>query len=329
MLFEDSIDVFSDRSFDDVDDSEPILSLALNEALARRSIFDRDSALAPASSESAESDEEEELETITQTLAVQIAEDLFPEAVVEVEEYNEEIAAIEAQIARIQHPRPRSHSASSQAAAITSLEFDFEDDDENDDIFSDSTFFSLGDVMEICSGRKSRSPSNISPVSSPPPSPESCYHGSPIPNERPLKPSSSQSLEEDEIVIVSVRPAPMPEAPSSTEAEHAKRRARSQSPPAPPQLPVDLIPIETVPSLSAGVAGASAAAALKKRKASPKQPSKKKAPPRKELKVEETVVPAQVSVPSPEKPSLYQGEVLRISKLRHEEDADIDIGDDF
>jgi hypothetical protein len=44
----------------------------------------RSSALAPASSESAESDEEMDLQAITQRLAVQIAEDLFPEAIVEV-----------------------------------------------------------------------------------------------------------------------------------------------------------------------------------------------------------------------------------------------------
>jgi hypothetical protein len=51
---------------------------------------------------------------------------------------------------------------------------DFDDDDENDDIFSDDVFFSLGNFMEICSGRKAGTPSALTtPVSSPPPSPES------------------------------------------------------------------------------------------------------------------------------------------------------------
>jgi hypothetical protein len=44
---------------------------------------------------------------------------------------------------------------------------------------------------------------------------------------------------------------------------------------------------------------------------------------------EPIVLPVLVASPVSEKPSLFQGEVLRISKLRHEEDDDIDIGDDF
>jgi len=301
MLFEDTVDILSDCSSHDPTSAVSLFQLAVNEVLCRQSLS---CGLRRGDSDGLD---EFALETVT----VEIAEDLFPEVVVEEEELIEEIAAVEEHIAlTIHNKRIIQHSSCGVASNAVELEVS-----SSDDIFSDYSFFSFGDDFSILGfSGSNRNSSNSEPDS------KEVFHGVCGTDEAPSKKrktsnSHYQQLSSVEVVIIE-ECAPLVPASSSSPAQDIQ-------PSSPPHLgQVDISALSNFDTTPLS----------KKRRGSPKQSSKKKNLPgisRKELKLEPTTNPA-VKMLLTEKPNLYQGEeILRISKLQSNEDEEIDIGDDY
>jgi len=300
MLFEDTVDILtSDCSVHDATSPVSFFQLALNEALSRQSFFDKGSVLRHGDSDL---DDDFSLQTVT----LQIEDDLFPAIIIDEEELNEQIAAVEEHIARIANHKRPSQSLSSVASSAQAREFD----SSNDDIFSDDSFFSFGDDFGLLGFPSSSRCSK--PVD------ETCrVNSEEVPSKkRKMANSKYQNHVNSLEVVIIEESAPLVQASSSPATDTE------------PSSPT------TGLLLDAGVSNFDTTPLAKKRRSSPKQSlsSKKKqtASLRKDLKLEQTTNPA-VKILLTEKPNLYQGEeVLRISKVQaSEEDEEIDIGDDF
>jgi len=298
MLFEDTVDILTcDSSFHDASAPVSFFQLALNEALSRQSLFDKGCALRHSDSDL---DDDFSLQTVT----LQIEDDLFPAIIIDEDELNEEIAAVEEHIARITNHKRTSPSLSIGASSAL-REFD----PSNDDIFSDDSFFSFGDDFSLLGlPSTTRCPKSLD---------ENCRANSDEAPSKKRKVASSKyqsHINSLEVVIIE-ESAPMVQLSSSPAAD--------TEPSSPSSMPPD-----------ASAANFDTTPLAKKRRSSPKQSlSSKKKPtisPRKDLKLEPTTNPA-VKILLTEKPNLYQGEeVLRISKVQaSDEDEEIDIGDDF
>jgi len=284
MLFEDTVDILSpDCSVPEFPSHSSVLQIALTDALRQPLFLEKSFSLR---SSGLDLGDEESL-----SAALQIEDHLFPDVLME-EEMNEEIAAISAQISRLQNIK-RVMPPLSSDPALTKWEYDAE-------IFDDAVF-SLVDDAELLPFAL---PGYDLDVES--------FPGSPVQMDS-MKQSRSaaaaaahfQSINTVELVVIESGSPPQPRSSLKTAT--------------------------VAPSIGVPALNSDSATSSKKRKASPKQQSKKKCSPKKEIKQEAGMANAASKILLADKCSRYLGEeVLRISKLQaHEDEEEIDVGDDF